>query len=480
MSLSESLLSPAAPKEGVPRVVTPPYVSPVRPKRVESLHLLWATINLVATTIGAGILSVPISFAYCGSYALAILLLFAFGVLSAASLRFIAEASDCMAAPSYFALGEACFGASGASAVLWSLLGLLGGAFVQILIVIIDLTEMLIAKWSADGCAPARPVVAFGIAILSVPLCLPTEILELRFISSASVVCILFTCACIVAAAADYAAPQDGRGDEPLLLLPAETGPQWPLALPIYSLAYCSQFQIIDVAKSLPPTHRRAQLSSIVTLAIGLACGLYALVGAVCYSMLGARTLQYPNVLTAFGDNALVLAGSSSIAIVNYLKLPLVLLPLRSLLLERLGVDPPPSGWRHVALTFGMVGVLASAAVLAGSLALAFQLAGSTAGVSVCFILPGLLYARALRCQSEGTTPVLGDGGLPIARGGAAAAAAEAAAGSGGGGGGGGDRMACAASLMPRSRDEGAGVAMALAGLATGLACLWVLLVQFE
>ena len=52
----------------------------------------------------------------------------------------------------------------------------------------------------------------------------------------------------------------------------------------------------------------------------------------------------------AFGEDRLVLLGSIAIALVNILKLPLVILPLRSLLLEQCGV-PPLSMPVHVALT---------------------------------------------------------------------------------------------------------------------------------
>ena len=47
-------------------------------------------------------------------------------------------------------------------------------------------------------------------------------------------------------------------------------------------------------------------------------------------------------------------AGSAAIAGVNFLKLPLIVLPLRHLLLEQL-LPAEPSGYRHVALTFGLM-----------------------------------------------------------------------------------------------------------------------------
>ena len=79
--------------------------------------LCWGSVSLYATTVGAGVLSVPISYAYCGSGWGASMLLVAFGALSAASLHFIAGAASRVGASSYLGLGERCFGLAGAQAV---------------------------------------------------------------------------------------------------------------------------------------------------------------------------------------------------------------------------------------------------------------------------------------------------------------------------------------------------------------------------
>ena len=162
-------------------------------------------ISLIATTVGAGVLSVPISYAYVGSVPMGTAMLVFFGVLSAASLRFIDVAANLMNASSYLNLGERCFGRAGASAVLWSLLGLLGGAFVQLSIIVIDLTEMLLAEtvYAATDDTPNRFVVTAIVLICAYPLCLPRQLLQLSFTSSLSVGCILFTCFCIISLSLD-------------------------------------------------------------------------------------------------------------------------------------------------------------------------------------------------------------------------------------------------------------------------------------
>jgi amino acid permease len=411
--------------------------------------VFFACISLVATTVGAGVLSVPISFAYCGSELAGILLLAFFGIISTASLRFIVVAAELMGAPSYLALGERCFGRAGASAVLWSLIGLLGGAFVQLSIIVVDLTEMLLATrvFQTVDYQPSRLLVTVLVLLLAFPLCLQRELLQLSFASSLSVGCILFTCFCIVSLSLSGDGEEEPWEVHTSVHYGSGSGAPglrstWPLATPIFALAFCSQFQILEIAHSIPAPQRRQYLPAVTYGAMGAAYGVYALVGLVCYGMLGERALRYPNVLTAFGNVPLVACGSLAIAAVNFLKLPLVLLPLRALLLEHCGVAPPV-GRGHGLLTLLMVAAFGVLAMLAGNLAFAFQVSGSTAGVSVCFCLPGLLYAKASRASRLG------------------------AAASGGGGGGGG---------MAISHDEIMGYSMALVGVVSGAVCLWVLI----
>ena len=223
------------------------------------------------------------------------------------------------------------------------------------------------------------------------------------------------------------------------------SGAAWPLAMPIFSLAFCSQFQILEISHSLPRASRARHLPRITLIAMGCAFVIYALVGTVCYSMLRDKALRYPNVLTAFGDVPLVACGSLAIAVVNFLKLPLVLLPLRALLLEHFEVKPTPTGAAHAALTFVMVSVLGLLAMLAGNLAFAFQVAGSTAGVSVCFCLPGLLYWKASRVTSA-ADKLIGQTGAAVA-------------------------------LRSGILEEAAGAIMAAMGLVSGLLCLWALFI---
>jgi amino acid permease len=429
-------------------------------------NILWASLNLLATTVGAGMLSLPISFAYCGSALPALMLLGFFGMLSAASFRFIFGAAMRMEqAPSYLALGERCFGSRGSAAVLVSLMALLASAFVQVSIIVIDVAEMLLLRvFEPFEQLPGRVLTTVLVLALVVPLCLPRDLRKLTFASTLSVACSLFTCGSIVTLSLMGEPPElppdvDGRPRDSASQ--ASTAALWPLAMPIFSLAFCSQFQILDIAYGLHPRQRR-YVPAIIHVTMAIAAGIYALVGFVCFGLLGERALHYPNVLTAFGDVPLVAFGSAAIACVNFLKLPLVFLPLRALLLEQCGFKTPPTGASHVLLTVAMVAVLGVATVLAGNLAFAFQLGGSTAGVSVCFILPGILHVGSLRHERRAGRAMEAPSD-PSARGGASL----------------GRRCVDAASaLIPQTCDEVAGVAMAVAGLGSGAICLWALTIE--
>ena len=317
------------------------------------------------------------------------------------------------------------------------------------IIIVVDLLEMLLIGRGPVGDATAsRPYLLVAVVLAATPLCLPHEILQLRFTSSLSVIAILFTCACIVG----LALTDDGEGySESEISAAAPASVSWVLAMPIFSLAYCSQFNVLDISHTLPkpappPSETASEvwiqappralslsipgiptppsstaslqneavkrndandlLSHVVHLAMGFAFLAYAIVGIACYTLLGESALNYPNVLTAFGEVPLVALGSAAIACVNFLKLPLVLLPLRALLLEAVaGVTKPIGFIPNLVLTAGILAASGLLAAFAGNLAIAFQLAGSTAGVMVCFVLPGAMHVASLRIEGARDIP---------------------------------------------------------------------------
>ena len=116
-----------------------------------------------------------------------------------------------------------------------------------------------------------------------------------------------------------------------------------------------------------------------------------------------------------------------------------VLLPLRALLLEQCAPDSEPTASTHVLITAAIITTLAALAARAGSLALAFQLGGSTAGVMVCFVLPGALHYSALRKER----------GAPTSEG---------------------------LLALPQTAGEAAAIGMVIAGLLSGVAALWATL----
>ena len=141
--------------------------------------------------------------------------------------------------------------------------------------------------------------------------------------------------------------------------------------------------------------------------------------------------------------------GSVAIACVNYLKLPLVLLPLRSLLLEQAKV-PPPTGLLHLLLTASIVVIVCALAYLSRNLAFAFQITGATAGAIVCFIMPGMLHLASLRIdQRDLTKPT------PVKP---------------------STVLAAAAWMVPRNLSEAGGLGLALAGFLAGAISFWVTL----
>ena len=359
--------------------------------------LFSVTVNLFATTVGACMLSLPLSLDYAGLWLGSAMVLF-FGLVSDRSLIYLVRSARITGSASYYECGVRCLGAVGAKAVLVSLGALMFAAGVTVHIILTDIVHVLLPDLLGPAAEFARTTVAIGVTVLCVPLCMPRELQQLRWVSSASVCTILLACASVfaiyvrksVAGGAPYAAAG---------IVHVRLSPIISLAIPIQSLAFCNQFSVLELQNELPAALKR-RFHYAVHAALGSAALVYVAFGCVGYLLLGSRVAEYPNVLTAFAADRIVAAGAAGVAFTNLMKFPLVVLPLRSLIAEQLG-QPRLSVGRHVAATAAMVVVIGAVGTWFADLALAFQIAGCTTGVMVCFCLPALMYRAALRLQRE-------------------------------------------------------------------------------
>ena len=296
--------------------------------------LFSVTVNLFATTVGACMLSLPLSLDYAGLWLGSAMVLF-FGLVSDRSLIYLVRSARITGSASYYECGARCLGAVGAKAVLVSLGALMFAAGVTVHIILTDIVHVLLPDLLGPAAEFARTTVAIGVTVLCVPLCMPRELQQLRWVSSASVCTILLACASVfaiyvrksVAGGAPYAAAG---------IVHVRLSPIISLAIPIESLSFCIQFSVLELQNELPAALKR-RFHYAVHAALGSAALVYVAFGCVGYLLLGSRVAEYPNVLTAFAADRIVAAGAAGVAFTNLMKFPLVVLPLRSLIAEQLG-----------------------------------------------------------------------------------------------------------------------------------------------
>ena len=374
-----------------------PLLEHSSPTPADAAALWGCGVSLFATMVGVGILSLPISLAYAGFLCgTGTLLLFAWA--SEVSLNALLKAAALTSATSFVHLGELVWGSRGRALVMASLFALLLAAAVIVHICITDLLVLLLHVASQAGVVPqiSRTAAGIGATVVVAPLCTAHDLQQLRVASSASVGAVLLACLCVIAQL-----PMRGAAPASELVL-LHVSPRLLLALPIQSLAYCCQFSVIELAHGLRPAARTA-MPRVVRRTMAAAGAVYATFGMVGYVLLGdTAALAAPNILTAFGTQPLIVVASAAVLLTNLIKFPLVLLPLRATLLELCALPPRlRSNGAHAALTLGLVGAVAATA-LAFDLAVAFEVAGASAGTLVAYVLPGLLLHTVLRRKRTG------------------------------------------------------------------------------
>eukprot|EP01052_Picozoa_sp_SAG31_P028497 SAG31_NODE_2755_length_5141_cov_1.849266_4_plen_399_part_00 len=301
-------------------------------------------VSLAATTMGAGILSLPISIYYCG-LVLGVAMLILFATLSDISLLYLLRAATLSRCYGFMELGKYCFGESGRRAVVLVLVALLFAACVSLIVVMAGLFQPVLA--AVVGCTitetdtndcpwfASYAFVATACVILLYPLTLPRSLHVLECTSAAALVSILFAAVAVIGL---YVSGPDGFAVAPGVAAVGHPLSRIMLALPIQACAFCNQFNWLPIYSELNPTSRDkcdtnvpffwqldAQNWSLLKIVDGcaargavvvhgsilLVCLFYILFGSICYLMFGSDTGNYPNILNAFStENHLMLVVS--------------------------------------------------------------------------------------------------------------------------------------------------------------------------
>ena len=307
-----------------------------------STGTVWGSIvNLAATSMGAGVLSLPVALLY-GGWVLGTILMVVFSLLCDLSLLMLVRARRASGRASLEDIAEYYYGRPGRVLVKVSLVAILFGGCAVLLLVATELVSpaalyfvtghvysddcgspcggMAIPWWAGVldcttcGTPPmwgSRAVVAAVLVGAIFPLTLPTNLSALSFTSTAAVLAILFVAGAVIA---KFALGHVAPSAEALMVRP-----NMLMGMSIQGLAMCNQFNIIGVHDELPPA-KRGSIGTIIHVSmLGLVMPIYLAAGLAGYLLLGSTTPG--NILNGFADtDTLMLAASLAVALTNVLK----------------------------------------------------------------------------------------------------------------------------------------------------------------
>jgi len=350
------------------------------------LSLIGASANLMATSMGTGMLALPIAVYYSGAVTGTVLII-AMAVLSDISLVFLVKASKQSGMTNLQELGRYYYGQQGELVVNISLIALLLCASLSVLIAIAELLTPIYRHalptedydhWYCQGWF----VMLLCVAMIF-PISIPNNLAPLKWSSSGAVFSIFLVFIFMGVRFCQHGIAKDSKID---LFVDS---PIATLALPIQGLAYASQFNVVGLYIELGE-HKR-HINTVIHGSMIFTCFVYAFFGLLGYLYFGQDTGKYSMILDGFNNDKLMLVAGAMISLTNILKMPLIILPFRhtvNLILmgkEEFGLLV---SCVETTLILALIYVLAR---LVGDLALGLELSGPTVGVFVCFILPSML-----------------------------------------------------------------------------------------
>jgi len=359
-----------------------------------------SSANLMATSMGTGMLALPIAIYYSGAITGTILIIL-MAVLSDMSLLFLVKAAQRSGKSSLQDIGRHYLGPNGEMAVNMTLVALLVCASLAILLAVVELVVPLwrLAIEGNDSTIKDHAwycqqwFVMLVCVLLVYPISIPNNLKPLRYSSGGAVVSIFLVFIFLVIRfcqnGVTKTAPIRMFVDSPVVAL----------ALPIQFLSYCSQFNVVGLYDELG--RHKKHINKVIHISVGITCTLYTLFGVLAYLYFGDETQKYSMILDGFRNDKLMSVAGCMIALTNILKFPLIILPFRNtvnhILFGEYEYDLVVSMFETLLLLI----IIYFLAWLVGDLALGLELSGPTVGVFICFILPAMLYYHSEKEQMK-------------------------------------------------------------------------------
>jgi len=345
---------------------------------------LSATVNLLATTMGAGLLSLPHAFAKCG-VGVGVLLILLCGCCNDVTLQFLVVCGRSSQLYTFEGNAQHYLGNLGRRAINGSLLLLLFLGAVSCLLIVMQLLSEFMEEASGQPHALYcnRYFIGVFCLCLVLPLCLREDITILRYTSAIALCNLCYFLACLNIR---FWGQDGGPAIHPSVTA-YNTNPVEVLqGLSIMLAAYICHFNMFEIDGELSRPAKRKIWGIIHVSISGIATTTYCTCGVVGYLLFGKHVNN--NILREFPQDRLMMLALASISLTNIFKLPLIIQPLRTSVNEAMPQGVPRC---KVSLTVGLFVLVFMAAVALGNLGKALSILGCTAGTMIAIVMPSLL-----------------------------------------------------------------------------------------
>jgi len=346
-----------------------------------------AAVNLIASCMGCGLLTLPCAFANCGWFLGTVLLAIA-AALSDVTLNYIADAARASRSAIYEDNVGHLMGDRWRQVTNWIQMLNLFPACVALICVFRDsLPPLIVLFTGAADTIWSDPYIVCAIAMICVyPLCLLPSTTSLSYTSTLSIFCLLYFVGCLIVKYVHH----DGPWMHPsVVAIKAQPGGLLQsFCLFVLSFAGHSNFSKVymDMHTSSRPHIRRVVHLSI----FGAVFALYICTGLLGYFVFGSAVDG--DVLLEFPPSLAVQISRAGLAITSLCRVPLMMMPLQLAVDKRLASCKVviPSALLTLLLCLGSCAIAGLGCRLDGVL----TLLGCTSFPMVQFIMPSLMRMR--------------------------------------------------------------------------------------
>ncbi|XP_014243090.1 putative sodium-coupled neutral amino acid transporter 10 [Cimex lectularius] len=354
-------------------------------------------LTLANCIIGVSVLTMPFCFKQCG-IALAILMLYLSSQITKLSCHYLLKSAIMEKMKNFEMLAFRAFGPTGKTMVELCIIGFMLGSCVAFFVIMGDLGPTIVGPvLGIEHVSALRPSVLIGIAVFVVlPLGLLRNVDSLSTICTASIVFYMFLVLKVFTEAASNLLAGNWL-DKVSWWRPSGV----LQCIPIFSMALSCQTQLFGIFDSLP----NAQLertNAVVRLAINMTTLFYIAVGFFGYTAYYNQSFS-GNLMLSFSPSLFSQVMKMGFLLSIAVSFPLVIFPCRASIYSFLysKIQHGYEGLSHSShipqttfqcITLAIITLSLVIGLLLPDIEVVIGLVGSTIGVFVCLIIPGMIF----------------------------------------------------------------------------------------